>query len=331
MKTKLKDIAQQMGVDVSTVSRALRNDQRVKETTRFKVLQFAEKLNYIPDWSARVLSGGKSGIIGIILPEVKHSFYAEIFEEISTITLQKNMTPELILTEFDPSRIEGINKQIFSQHLDGVIVAYHYLNFSFFRENQLPVVLIDVIDSENVNVDKIVVDNFSGAKEAVGYLASLGHQRIGFISDAVTTPVRKEGYKTELKKSGLKIDENIIIVRAGRSEEVGYQVGLKLLVEKDRPSAVFCVNDLIAIGLMKAAFELSLKVPEDLSIIGFDDLPISSSLPVPLTTVRQPIREIAQKSLQVLTERMENEGKPYRTETLPTELIIRKTTGRYIK
>jgi LacI family transcriptional regulator len=331
MKTRLKDIAEHAGLDVSTVSRALRNDTRVNPKTRFKVLQLAEQLDYVPDWSARALSGGKSGIIGIIFPEVKHSFYAEIFEEISTITVQRSMTPELILTEFDPSRIDGINKQVLAQHLDGVIIAYHNLNFSFFRENQLPVVLIDVIDTDNVNVDKVVVDNFSGAKEAVDYLILLGHQKIGFISDTVTTPVRLGGYKDSFKKQHIEMIDNFIIIRQGRSEEVGYQAGMKLLVGKDRPSAVFCVNDLIAIGLMKAAFEIGLKIPEELSIIGFDDLPISSYLPFPLTTVRQPIRDIAGESLQVLLHRMENRHRKRETKVLSTELVIRNTTARYRK
>ncbi len=307
----------------------MRNDPRVRDRTRQKITALAEKLHYIPDWSAKALSSGKSGLIGIILPEVKHSFYAEFFEEISTFALKKNFTPELILTEFDPARIDNINRQVLAQHLDGVIVAYHNLNFSFFSEKKLPVVMVDVINDDNGHTDRVVVDNFSGAKEAVGYLISLGHQKIGFVSDTVTTPVRLEGYKAELKHRNVKTEDRFLIIRQGRSEEVGYQAGLKLLAGKDRPSAVFCVNDLIAVGLMKAAFEIGLKIPEELSIVGFDDIPISSYLPVPLTTVRQPIKKIAEESFRMLFERMENRERKYQTKILSAELIIRKTTGRY--
>ena len=329
MKANLKTIAKKAGLDVSTVSRALRDDKRVKEGTKLKVKELAKRLKYVPDYSAHILAGGKSGIIGIILPEVKHTFYAEIFEGISEICLEKEFLPELILTEFNPLRIESIDNRLVSQKVEGVILAYHNIDFSFLKEKKTPVVLIDVVDNGFDEVDKVIVDNFSGAKEAVKYLISLGHHSIGFISDRVTTSRRLDGYREALKEENLEIDENIISIRSGRSEEVGYQTGLKLLVRKDRPTAIFCVNDLIAVGLMRAAFEIGIKIPEELSIIGFDDLPLSSYLPIPLTTVHQPIKEIVRESFYLLLKRMENvDRKPYQTKTLPTELVIRETTSK---
>lgn len=329
MKTNLKDIAEKTGLDISTVSRALRNDVRVKEGTKLRVKELAKRLKYVPDYSAHVLAGGKSGIIGIILPEIKHTFYAEIFERISEICLEKEFLPELFLTEFNPLRIENISNRLVSQKVEGIILAYHNIDFPFpVGKKGIPVVSIDMVDNGFNEVDRVIIDNFSGAKEAVKYLISLGHHRIGFISDRVTTSRRLDGYKSALKEENLEVDnENMILIRSGRNEEVGYQTGLKFLVRKDRPSAVFCVNDLIAVGLLRAAFEIGVKIPEELSIIGFDDLPLSSYLPIPLTTVRQPIKEIVRESLYLLLERMGDvDKKPYQTKTLPTELVIRKTT-----
>lgn len=327
MRVKLKDIAKKSGFDISTVSRALKDDPRVKEETKKKIKEIAKKLNYIPDISARILSGGKSGIIGIILPEIKHSFYSEIFEEIDEICLERELIPELLLTEFNQFRIEDIKKQIVYQKMDGIILAYHTLDFSFINEKTCPVVLIDVPDDSFEDFDKVIIDNLEGAKEAVRYLIEIGHSRIGFISDVVTTKKRFEGYKEALKGKNIKIDEELIEIRIGRSEEVGYQAGLKLLSRKDRPTAIFCVNDLIAIGLLRASFELNIKVPEHLSIIGFDDIPVSRYLPIPLTTVSQPIKDIAREAVLLLIDRIKNPERPCITKKLKTNLIIRKSTS----
>ena len=330
MRVKLKDIAEMTGFDISTVSRALRDDPRVKEETKKKIKEIAKKLNYIPDISAKILSSGKSGIIGIILPEVKHSFYSEIFEEINEICLERELIPELLLTEFNQLRIENIKKQIIYQKMDGIILAYHSLDFSFISEKICPIVFIDVPNDNFENFDKVIIDNLEGAKEAIRYLIEIGHRKIGFIADAVTTKKRFDGYKDALKEKNIEIDEELIEIRSGRSEEIGYQAGLKLLSKPNRPTAIFCVNDLIAIGLLRASFELNIKVPEQLSIIGFDDIPISRYLPIPLTTVSQPIKEIATEAIGLLIDRIKNPQKPYITKKLKTNLIIRKSTSPFL-
>ena len=330
MRVKLKDIAEMTGFDISTVSRALRDDPRVKEETKKKIKEIAKKLNYIPDISAKILSSGKSEIIGIILPEVKHSFYSEIFEEINEICLERELIPELLLTEFNQLRIENIKKQIIYQKMDGIILAYHSLDFSFISEKICPIVFIDVPNDNFENFDKVIIDNLEGAKEAIRYLIEIGHRKIGFIADAVTTKKRFDGYKDALKEKNIEIDEELIEIRSGRSEEIGYQAGLKLLSKPNRPTAIFCVNDLIAIGLLRASFELNIKVPEQLSIIGFDDIPISRYLPIPLTTVSQPIKEIAKEAVGLLIDRIKNPQKPYITKKLKTNLIIRKSTSPFL-
>lgn len=330
-KITLKTIADKLNLDVSTVSKALKDSPNIKESTRRKVKELAEKLQYTPDIAGKILSGGKSGIIGVILPEIQHSFYAEIFEEISGLSLNKKYIPELILTEFDPLRIKLIEKQIRAQKLDGLIIAYHNFYLPFLKETKFPVVMIDVENKNNdIQCDKVIIDNFSGAKQAVRYLINIGCKTIGFISDTITTPERLKGYKSVLIKEGLTIDQDKILIMNGRSEEIGYQAGLHLLIKKDKPDAVFCVNDMIATGLMRAAFELGIKIPEELSIIGFDNIPVSSYLPIPLTTVSQPIKEIAKESFRLLLERMENPQKGYQTLILPTRMIIKKTTKHSI-
>ncbi|MCM8759635.1 MAG: LacI family transcriptional regulator [Candidatus Omnitrophica bacterium] len=330
-RIKLKDIAKISGFDISTCSRALRDDPRVKAETKKKIKKIAEELDYIPDISGRTLSAGKSGIIGIILPEIKHSFYSEIFEEIDEICVERELIPELLLTEFNQFRIENIKKQIKSQRMDGVIIAYHSLDFSFIEEKVCPVVLIDVAEEEFGSFDKVIIDNVRGAKEAVEYLVEIGHKKIGFISDTITTGKRFEGYKIALEENNLEIEDDLIEIRSGRSEEIGYQAGLKLLSKINRPTAIFCVNDLIAIGLMRASFEMNIKIPEQLSVVGFDDLPVSRYLPIPLTTVSQPIKDIAGAALSLLINRIKNPFRTFITKKLQTNLTIRKSTSPFLK
>ena len=212
--------------------------------------------------------------------------------------------------------------------MKGVIIGYHQLIFPELKEklkNDFPVVLIDQIEENNF--DTVIVDNEKGLREGLNYLISLGHRKIGFISDKVTTPLRFQVYCDILKENGIEINEKFVNIKSGRSEEVGYQSGLKVLHLKERPTAIFCANDLIAMGVMKAAFEFGLSIPSDLSLLGFDDLPLSNYLPVPLTTIKQPIAEIVQRSLHLLLQRIEEPDKEIENIVLPSELIIRKSTG----
>ena len=327
-KVNLKTIAEKLKLDVSTVSRALRDDERVKPSTKDKVKDLAERLNYTPDLAAKSLVTGRSEIIGIILPEIKHLFYSEIFEEFSKISLENGLVAELFLTEFSPFNLQRIIPLIYAQKLRGVVIGYHQVNFPALKErlkNDFAIVLID--QAEGDNFDTVMVDNEKGMREGLSYLIGLGHRKIGFISDRVTGPVRFKVYCEVLKESDIEIDENFIDIKSGRCEEVGYQAGLKVLSLKSRPTAIFCANDLIATGLMKAAFETGIRIPADLSILGFDDLPLSGYLPVPLSTIRQPIAEIVQQSFYLLLQKIKEPSKKFKNIVLPSELIVRKSTA----
>lgn len=328
-KATLKTIAEKTGYDISTISRALRDDKRIGEKTREKIKNIAKRLNYIPDLSARILATKKSGIIGIILPDVSHIFYAEIFQNISKLCLENHYIPELFLTEFKKERIERINNLIIAQKVEGVIMAYHFFDFPSLK--YLPTVLIDVPEEIDKKVDEVLIDNFFGSYEAVKYLISLGHKRICFVSDNVTTKKRYYGYKKALQESNINIDEKLVFFKEGESKEIGYKVALKILKTKNSPSAFFCANDLIAIGVMKGCFEIGKKVPEDVSIIGFDDISISSYLPVPLTTIKQPIDEIAKNSFYLLTNRIEKKYRKIQKIFVKPTLIIRKSTAPFKK
>lgn len=319
--SKIKEIAEKLGIHPATVSRALNDDVRISEKTRVLVKKVAEEIGYKPNLLAKYLRKGKSNLICLIVPDLTHPYYSEVFTEMEKILIERNYFLQLFTTDFQELFFEKAIEKAISFSVSGLVIAYHKLNEKF--EN-IPVVLID--QEESNEFDCVIVDNFSGSYEAVEYLINLGHRKIGYISDNFTTKQRLAGYKKALEDSGIEINEELIDIRNGRSEEIGYHAALKLLVKKERPTAIFCGNDFIGIGVMKAATELNIKIPDELSIIGFDDLPICSYLPIPLTTVRQPIKEIARQSINLLFERMERPEKEREKKIIKPSLIIRETT-----
>jgi LacI family transcriptional regulator len=322
-----KSLARMLGCDISTISRALRDDPRVTPATKARIRACADKLGYVPDPAAAALVSGRSRVVGIILPELRHIFYNELFEGFSRAALEHDLVAELFLTGFDPLTLEKIISRIRSQRPGGIILGYHQLSFPGLKERlkkEFPVVLIDQDPVEEY--DSVSVDSAPAIAETANYLVRLGHRRIGFVADSYASPTRGTLFHAALKSLGVPDTQQLVVQKSGRSEEVGYQAGLELLSRPDRPTAVFCVNDLIAVGLMKAAFELNVPVPAALSIVGFDDLPLSDYLPVPLTTIRQPIQEIVRHSFRVLADRMRTPRGKREHLVLPSALVIRKST-----
>jgi len=315
----IKDIANKLKIHPSTVSRALRDDVRVNEKTKKKVKEYAEKFGYVPNIFASSLAKGKTNLVSLIVPDLIHPYYSELFIELEKNLIDNRYILQLFTTDFNDLIFEKVIKNSLSLRVSGIIVAYHKI------ENlKLPTILID--QEKNNEYNSIMVDNFLGAYEAVDYLINIGHKNIAYITDIYTTKEREKGYRKAHIDNGIEVNESFVLRKSGRSEDIGYNEGLKILSIKKRPGAIFCGNDFIAIGVMKAALQLNIKIPEELSIIGFDDLPIVSFLPVPLTTVRQPIKEIAKYSTNLLVEMIKNPDKKIPTKIIKPQLIIRNST-----
>jgi len=323
-------IAERCGVSPRTVYRALHDKSGIDKETKKRILKLANELNFRPNAIARSLVLRRTKTLGLLVPDITTSFYAQIIEGVEEAVSRQGYSLILGKTDFLPER-EAAYIGIFQEKMvDGMILSSlepRIINEVALplQEKGKPIVLIDTY-LKDAPIDSISVDNIKGAILAVDYLVKLGHQRIGFISDRVVTEERKAGYELALKKHRLPLDEKIVIRSKFREEEAGYTAVKKLLKLKDRPTAVFAARDTVAIGAIRAIKEAGLDVPDDVSVIGFDDINIAAFLSNPLTTIAQPKQEIGHKAAEILLENItQGTRKKTRWILLKPQLIARST------
>lgn len=326
------DVAQASGVSYSTVSRVLNGFQHVKADTRKRVLEAAQDLGYSANLQARSLAGGKSKIVGVLVPSLDNSYISAVCHGID----QELASLGYDLMLFTTHRKEGKEAQYVNTIANGLsdglllmvpLISSSNLETSYLkvlREKKFPYVLIDQTDSEDKSS---VVDsnNWQGAYEAIQHLIDLGHKRIGFTTGVMAINAAKErldAYKAALKAHDIEVDERLII-EAGFDLGDGFKSAQQLLSLDKRPTAIFASNDLSAFGVMDAIRDKGLSIPEDISIIGFDDIPQASVTYPKLTTVKQPLAQMGREAVKLLLEQIEQPEKPVRRVTLATALIKR--------
>ena len=328
---KLIDIAKELGVSVSTVSRSLSNSSEIGEETRNKVKAMAAKLNYIQNYSARSLAGGTSKSIGIILPEISSNFYVQIVEYTGAILKSEGYSLILGISNHNfKDEIQFLN-EFRNKEVDGIIIAGEtYEDIvpelrNIKEKYNLPVVLIDTFVSSE-ECDYIMIDDALGINSAISYLKESGHETIGFIGDEISAYLRFDFFKNALKQSGLKYYDRYSKIGKERFELGGYLQMKELLKEKDIPTAVFASYDNFAFGAIKAINEAGLKIPDDISIVGFDNIRESEYFAIPLTTVSAPIKEMCQIGVKLLLNKIvTKDHKLIQHVSLKPELVIRDT------
>ncbi len=335
MAVTIKDIAKYAGVSVTTVSRALNGYPDVSEETREKIKKIAEELNYSPNSIARGLVTNKTHTVGLVVSELikpgaYHPFFLEILAGIKA-GLRKDKY-DLILYTVDPTSqdVTPYEKLCNDRKVDGAIVEGLKLSDPYIEEiknTEIPTVLID-IPILNDKVGYVSSDNVQAAFEATSYLIKLGHKNIGFINghnDAAVSFERLEGYKKALYKNNIPYKDEYVVFD-DFTQDGGYNCFRKMIFENPEITAVFHASDLMAIGSLKAAQDLGMQVPDDISIVGFDDIELSSLITPGLTTIRQENYKIGYMAARHLVSIIKGE-KP-RHIIIPHRLIIRQSAKK---
>lgn len=333
----IKDIAKKAGVSVTTVSRALNGYDDVNEETRKKIKQVAAELSYSPNAVARSLVSRKTRTIGLIISDInragaKDAFSYEVLCGINDRAGELNY--DLLLFSTNPSKqMEKSYAALCKErNVEGAILSGLRLDDPYLHEvieqNSFPCVLIDIPRSDK-NVAHIISDSRVGAAMAVRHLIDYGHRKIAMINghdQAFVSKERLEGYRDGLKEYGLNADPRLVY--DGKfSEDGGAEAMYQILIQHPDATAVFCASDLMALGAMRTLERTGRKVPDDISVIGFDDITIASYCSPKLTTIRQDKYELGYQAAQLLIDMLEDRTDNRRV-LLGNQLIVRESTRR---
>lgn len=328
----IKDVAQRAGVSSATVSHVINNTRFVSDSVKNDVLKAIEELNYKPNYIARSLRKGKSDTIGVIIPNSNNTYFAEITWHIEQVAAKDNYNIIICNSENIPEKEVFYINILMQKQVDGIIYFSTIDNTKasqLLLSSDIPFVIVDKeIETDATNCISIMTNEQQGAECAVEYLISLGHKKIACITGAneqITSQKRKTGYLNIMKKYKLPIIEDYII-QGDFSLNSGYTAGQTLLSLPDRPTAIFSFNDMMAVGVLRAAQECNIHIPEDLSLIGFDDIEIDSYCNPPLTTIAQDKIELANNIVSSLLLTI-NKNEPIEKNciVIPANFIERKS------
>jgi LacI family transcriptional regulator len=334
----MKDIARDLGVSIVTVSKVLRNHPDVGDETRNRVLARVKELDYRPNLAARSLVTGRTYLVGLVVPDLLHPFFAEIAKSLSDVLRQNGYYLIVSSSQEDPDLEEQEINQLLARRLDTLIIAPCRTTADlFFRiENQkTPYVLIDR-SLPGLSANFVGVDDEAIGMFATKHLIEIGCERIAHIRGPETSPGirRLEGYKRALAQAGLKImNDYIIAERKGDvdTRQHGAEAMRQLLSLKPRPDGLFCYNDPLAIGAMNYALNRGLRIPEDIAVIGSGNLHYDDSLRVPLSSIDQHSRQIGEEAARVTLGILKSKVPPKpEIVMLQPELIVRASTLRRV-
>lgn len=331
-KARLEDIAQRLGVSVSTVSRSLAGHPSISSETRHTVLAAASEIGYRVPAQGRRTPKSETKLIGVVVGALHNRFMTLLLTELHDALQEYGYNVTLFIDPMnDPHNLLAF-RPLIDGYLDGLIFATATLDSPIVAEMQrrgIPLVLV-VRSVDDVAVDTVEIDNVHAGAVAIDHLAKLGHRKIGFVLGSPNTSTsrdRAKGALARMREIGLTPDD-ATIVWGDYTTEAGYSSALSLLDKPDRVSAIVAGNDTIALGVLEAATRRGIDVPGELSVIGFDDMPLAGSPLIGLTSIRQPVEAMARTAARRLVERIQTGGmKTPVHDVLPIQLVCRTTTA----
>ena len=346
MRATSKDVAVKAGVSRSTVSLVLNEvpNARIPDETKAKVLQAAAELNYQPNQLAQGLKNNRSKTIAFLLPSISNPFYPYVAQGIEDVALENGYTVFICNTYREKTKEENYLKVLLQRQVDGVILSTSFNTTDYIKQFIEQGIAVTVFNRavDLPGVDQVLVDNTYGGWLATKHLLELGHRRIAFLAGTLPYSSRTErmdGYKKALQEYGVKVDENLIL--RGESEQEyrdqsfdlynGYTLTQKMLGKFKDVTAVIGINDLTIMGAFRALREAKIRIPEDISLVGYDDIAMSAMMDPPLTTVEQPKYERGKAAAELLIRRIKNPEMGERQSILfRPSLILRESTQKVL-
>lgn len=332
MSATIKDVARRAGVSVATVSRVFNDSSPVREKTRRRVLDAAHALNYMPNGAARSLITSKTETLGVLLPDLYGEFFAEIIRGIDRTARARGYHVLMSGSHDDEDETRAVMNALHGR-ADGLLIMSSRIDVRLFESllpEGLPVVLMNCKVEGPLPYDVLNVDNYDGAYAMVTHLTAHGHRRIAMIKGPDRNHdarKRLQGYRDALR-DGTGVRDAALEIDGDFMQATGYRVVPEILRLRPRPTALFAANDSMAIGALGALHEAGIRVPEDLAVAGFDDVPSARFMSPPLSTVRVPVYEMGARATEYLLDAVHGDRAPAgRPEQFPTTLQLRASCG----
>ncbi|PAB60067.1 LacI family DNA-binding transcriptional regulator [Anaeromicrobium sediminis] len=330
----IKDVAKKAGVSVATISRVLNHPDTVSPTTKEHVLAIMKELNYTPNWFARGLNLNKTNVIALLIPNILNPIYTQIAKGVEDIAHQKGYNILLCNTEENESKEREYIEMLLKRKVDGLILTASLLNkkdINKIKKRETPLVMIGK-NKSSAKENMVFTDYIVGAYEATKHLVETGYRKIAYISGVkhqIENIEKQIGYEKALKEFCLPVEKKYII-EGNNSIEGGYLAAKKLIQSKEIPEAIFAANDLMAVGAMDAIKTMGLRIPQDIAIVGFDNIDMSALVEPKLTTISQPVYKMGLIAARLLFDNIESNDEEENVQQeifLQSKLKVRKSCG----
>ncbi|MCK9640498.1 MAG: LacI family transcriptional regulator [Prolixibacteraceae bacterium] len=330
----IHDIARELNISASTVSRALQNNPRISFKTREKIIALANSVGYRPNTLASNLRNKRSNTIGIVVPLINRYFFSAVISGVEEVAFKAGYTVVISQSNDLANKEISIVHSMLANRVDGLIISIamqptNYEHLKTFRKKNVPLVFFDRTVAE-IDTNKIVVDDFMGGFRVTQHLIDQGYKRIGHMSgpqNLQTYIDRKKGYFEALLKNGISYDESLVVTNSLTSED-GKDAVQQLMNLPVPPDAIFCGNDTTALSSMIYLRDRGIRIPEDFGIVGFSNEPFSKVVSPSISTIAQPGFLMGQKAAELILQQIEHKDRSFKTIVLPTELVVRESSNR---